>query len=50
MMGDEDYGYEMYRQRKVDTEPDGDPYEERKLRWAEDEQDRQLRDLEMRHV
>lgn len=31
----EDYGYETRRQRRIDMEPDGDPYEERKLRQEE---------------
>ena len=31
----EDCGYEMRRQRRIDTEPDGDDYEERRLRQEE---------------
>ncbi len=44
-MNDEDYGYERRRQRRIDTEPDGDDYEERKIRDDErrnSERDEQL--------
>ena len=37
---DEDYAFEIARQRRIDKgEPDGDPYEERKLREKEEEED-----------
>lgn len=37
---DEDYAFEIARQRRIDEgEPDGDDYEERKLREREEDDD-----------